>query len=61
MESSTSGRVELPAAFEEAHIDQLAQLIGELFYSLHCLFLTVIQGDMLERLMAHNDQIPLLP
>ncbi|KAF9467293.1 cyclin-domain-containing protein [Collybia nuda] len=45
MESSTSGRVELPTAFEEAHIDQLAQLIG----------------DMLERLMAHNDQIPLLP
>ncbi|GLB37278.1 putative cyclin-domain-containing protein [Lyophyllum shimeji] len=43
MESSE--RVELPAAFEDAPIDQLVQLIA----------------DMLERLMAHNDQIPLLP
>ncbi|KAF5386177.1 hypothetical protein D9615_002381 [Tricholomella constricta] len=41
----SSGRVEMPAAFEDALIDQLAQLIA----------------DMLDRLMAHNDQIPLLP
>jgi hypothetical protein len=41
----SSGRIELPAAFEDAHIDQLALLIA----------------DMLDRLMAHNDRIPLLP
>ncbi|KAF8070321.1 cyclin-domain-containing protein [Lyophyllum atratum] len=41
----SSGRVELPAAFEDAPMDQLVQLIA----------------DMLDRLMAHNDQIPLLP
>ncbi|OCH92461.1 cyclin-domain-containing protein [Obba rivulosa] len=38
-------RVELPAAFEDVEIDILAQLIA----------------DMMERLMAHNDQIPLSP
>ncbi|OBZ67091.1 Nuc-1 negative regulatory protein preg [Grifola frondosa] len=38
-------RVELPAAFEDVHVDVLAQLIA----------------DMMERLMAHNDQIPLSP
>ncbi|EMD33560.1 hypothetical protein CERSUDRAFT_34741, partial [Gelatoporia subvermispora B] len=38
-------RVELPAAFEDVSLDVLAQLIA----------------DMMERLMAHNDQIPLLP
>ncbi|KAL4073840.1 cyclin-domain-containing protein [Scleroderma yunnanense] len=41
----SSGRVALPSAFEDADIDNLAVLIA----------------DMLERLMAHNDQIPLLP
>jgi hypothetical protein len=63
MESSTSGRVELPAAFEEAHIDKLAQLIGMSSKALsHNMFNGyIIKGDMLERLMAHNDQIPLLP
>jgi len=40
-----SERIELPASFEEAHIDQLALLIA----------------DMLDRLIAHNDRIPLLP
>ncbi|TFK44539.1 cyclin-domain-containing protein [Crucibulum laeve] len=45
MESSSSGRVELPAAFEEAHIDHLVLLIA----------------DMLNRLMTHNDRIPLSP
>jgi len=41
----SSGRVVLPAAFEDTDIDHLALLIA----------------DMLERLMAHNDRIPLLP
>ncbi|KIJ67860.1 hypothetical protein HYDPIDRAFT_173602 [Hydnomerulius pinastri MD-312] len=41
----SSGRVALPAAFEDADIDNLALLIA----------------DMLERLIAHNDRIPLLP
>ncbi|KAF9237501.1 cyclin-domain-containing protein [Melanogaster broomeanus] len=41
----SSGRVVLPAAFEDADIDILAVLIA----------------DMLERLIAHNDRIPLLP
>ncbi|KAF8893850.1 cyclin-domain-containing protein [Infundibulicybe gibba] len=45
MESSTSGKVELPTAFEETHIDHLVDLIA----------------DMLDRLMAHNDRIPLSP
>ncbi|RPD78275.1 cyclin-domain-containing protein [Lentinus tigrinus ALCF2SS1-7] len=39
------GRVELPAAFEDVDVDVLVQLIA----------------DMMERLMAHNDQIPLSP
>ncbi|KAH9942334.1 cyclin-domain-containing protein [Epithele typhae] len=38
-------RVELPAAFEDVNVDVLVQLIA----------------DMMERLMTHNDQIPLLP
>ncbi|RDX50140.1 cyclin-domain-containing protein [Lentinus brumalis] len=38
-------RVELPAAFEDADVDVLVQLIA----------------DMMERVMAHNDQIPLSP
>ncbi|KAI0779807.1 cyclin-domain-containing protein [Fomes fomentarius] len=38
-------RVELPAAFEYVDVDILVQLIA----------------DMMERLMAHNDQIPLSP
>ncbi|KAF8868081.1 cyclin-domain-containing protein [Infundibulicybe gibba] len=41
MESSTSGKVELPTAFEETHIDHLV--------------------DLIDRLMAHNDRIPLSP
>ncbi|EIW63029.1 cyclin-domain-containing protein [Trametes versicolor FP-101664 SS1] len=38
-------RVELPASFEDVDVDVLVQLIG----------------DMMDRLMAHNDQIPLSP
>ncbi|KAF8556327.1 cyclin-domain-containing protein [Imleria badia] len=41
----TAGRVTLPAEFKHADIDILALLIA----------------DMLERLIAHNDRIPLLP
>ncbi|KAG1753027.1 cyclin-domain-containing protein [Suillus lakei] len=41
----SSTRVTLPAAFEVAEIDNLALLIA----------------NMLERLIAHNDKIPLLP
>ncbi|KAG5722995.1 Nuc-1 negative regulatory protein preg [Termitomyces sp. T112] len=40
-----SERAELPAAFEDAPMDSLVHLIA----------------DMLQRLMAHNDQIPLSP
>ncbi|KAG7090888.1 hypothetical protein E1B28_009968 [Marasmius oreades] len=45
MDSSGSGRVELPPAFEDANVDHLFHLIAE----------------MLERLMSHNDRIPLIP
>ncbi|KAI1796427.1 cyclin-domain-containing protein [Ganoderma leucocontextum] len=38
-------RVELPAAFEDVDVDILVRLIA----------------DMMERLMAHNDQVPLSP
>ncbi|KAJ3572384.1 hypothetical protein NP233_g3125 [Leucocoprinus birnbaumii] len=45
MESSSSDRVELPASFEEVPTDDLVELIA----------------DMLQRLMTHNDRIPLSP
>ncbi|PPQ89514.1 hypothetical protein CVT25_012186 [Psilocybe cyanescens] len=45
MESSGSERVEIPGEYNEAPIEHLVQLIA----------------DMLERLMAHNDRIPLSP
>ncbi|KZT26813.1 cyclin-domain-containing protein [Neolentinus lepideus HHB14362 ss-1] len=41
----SSERIELPASFEDVSIDHLVVLIA----------------DMLERLIAHNDQIPLVP
>jgi hypothetical protein len=59
-----SGRVELPTAFEQADIDNLVLLIGTRFAALHLRFLLDqrdLKADMLERLMAHNDRIPLLP
>lgn len=43
--ASSSARVELPANLEDVPIEHLVQLIA----------------DMLQRLMAHNDQIPLSP
>ncbi|KAF9445913.1 cyclin-domain-containing protein [Macrolepiota fuliginosa MF-IS2] len=45
MESSSSDRVELPTTFEDITIDHLVELIA----------------DMLQRLMTHNDKIPLHP
>ncbi|KAJ3786329.1 cyclin-domain-containing protein [Lentinula aff. detonsa] len=45
MEPSVPERVELPPAFEDVHINDLVELIA----------------DMLERLMSHNDRIPLQP
>jgi len=45
MESSERVEIELPIDFMDASIDHLALLIG----------------DMLERLMTHNDRIPLSP
>lgn len=60
----TAGRVALPPAFEHADIDNLALLIGN--HSLSSLYpprlmsKCHIEADMLERLIAHNDRIPLL-
>lgn len=57
-------RVELPAAFEDVDVDILVKLIGA---SYTLLVMRVeqltpsITADMMERLMAHNDQIPLSP
>ncbi|KAJ3758846.1 cyclin-domain-containing protein [Lentinula raphanica] len=45
MESTVPERVELPPAFEDVPMDDLVELIA----------------DMLERLMSHNDRIPLQP
>ena len=45
MSSSASAKIELPRAFELADIDHLVILIA----------------DMISRLIAHNDQIPLSP
>ncbi|EKM80818.1 hypothetical protein AGABI1DRAFT_112545 [Agaricus bisporus var. burnettii JB137-S8] len=45
MESPSPTKVELPTSFEEVSIDDLVELIA----------------DMLQRLMSHNDKIPLLP
>jgi len=45
MESSSSERVEMPATFEDAPVEHLVQLIA----------------DMMQRLIAHNDRIPLSP
>ena len=63
MESLASGRVELPAAFEETPIDNLVQLIGTVISTrpFSTLSSGYIAADMLDRLMVHNDQIPLSP
>ena len=58
-------RVELPAAFEDVDVDILVQLIGPSSVSSSPHFYRSPSpnspADMMERLMAHNDQIPLLP
>ncbi|KAF5388787.1 hypothetical protein D9757_005674 [Collybiopsis confluens] len=45
MESSVPEKAELPPTFEDVHINDLVELIA----------------DMLQRLMTHNDRIPLQP
>ena len=56
-------RVSLPAAFEEVDVDILVQLIGVCNAALCTVqpVLTIPAADMMERLMAHNDRIPLSP
>lgn len=58
----SSGRVALPSAFEDANIDNLALLIGNQPRRtlVGGYLISLPEADMLERLMAHNDQIPLL-
>ena len=59
-------RVEVPAAFEDVDVDVLVQLIGSqrVLWSASSAAYTdlgFIEADMMERLMAINDQIPLSP
>ncbi len=65
MESSSSDRVELPTAFEDTPIDSLVEVIGKVLRSpsgvKHWLIVHRHLADMLQRLMTHNDRIPLLP
>lgn len=57
-----SERVEIPQNFEEATVDHLIQLIGISHLSSPTWFLKRVRSaDMLERLMVHNDRIPLSP
>jgi len=41
MESDSSERVEIPANFEDAPVEALVQLIGEIFYYLGLLLVVV--------------------
>lgn len=64
MESSSSDRVVLPTAFEETPIDSLVELIGDVLHissGVPGLIVHRNLADMLQRLMSHNDRIPLLP
>lgn len=61
-------RVSLPANFEEVDVNVLVELIGAFTASLSNFsrlddeyFLDFLAADMMERLMAHNDRIPLSP
>ncbi|KAH8108047.1 cyclin-domain-containing protein [Cristinia sonorae] len=61
-------RLELPSAFEDVDVNILAELIGPFIilisYPAHALGVSHIPhpaGDMMERLLAHNDKIPLSP
>ena len=58
----SQGKINLPRTFEDADIDHLVILIGILQYLLSALVTLInLVADMLQRLMAHNDQIPLSP
>lgn len=65
MESDSSARIEIPANFEDAPVDYLVQLIGVLSFHLQLQPLTrqmlYYIADMIDRLMSHNDLIPLSP
>jgi len=59
--ASSSSRVGLPANLEDVPIEHLIHLIGD-FNSPSLTFPShTFPADMLDRLMAHNDQIPLSP
>src|SRR6266545_5794946 len=65
MEVSSPERVEMPTSFEDAPVDHLVQLIGTqrfLFWrdGFHSRKKSLL-ADMLQRLIAHNDRIPLSP
>jgi hypothetical protein len=64
MESSSVDKVELPATFTEAPIEQIVILIGmhmPLFTTHNVSSSLFLAADMLDRLKLHNDRIPLLP
>lgn len=58
-----SERLEVPPVFEDAPVEHLIHLIGILSFILLAALYSYrpIAADMLERLMAHNDRIPLSP
>lgn len=68
-DSRTDPLRHMPSFFQDAQIDTLAILIGtaQIFcflfpiWSLGTELGRVFKADMLERLMLHNDRIPLLP
>lgn len=61
MEPSQRVETELPGKFHEVSIDHLAVLIGALRFLPRFHSSKFYLADMLERLMTHNDRIPLSP
>lgn len=64
MESSSSDKVVLPTVFEDAPIDSLVELIGDVLHISSGVPRLIVRrnlADMLQRLMHYNDRIPLLP
>lgn len=66
MEADSLERVEIPSNFEDAPVEDLVQLIGItlLFHpssSVVDYYVKTYVADMLDRLMSHNDLIPLSP
>jgi hypothetical protein len=63
--SDSSQTTKLPARFEDADLDHLVLLIGIAFMvvSSHVYppFFSFFPADMLQRLISHNDKIPLSP